>query len=150
MKNMIDQFISEKLTGLIVFEMEEKEFCADIKDISAILNPQELKTEESDIYSLSSIKLNEIDVPIIDLHKFLGVQFNKDSKDIRVMLVETDERLFGFIVERVKEIFTMNKEFRSKLNFIPGEGKFIIGRINYEGRELLLPDFKKIIESNKI
>lgn len=147
---MIDQFhISEKLTGLIVFEIEGKEFCADIKDISAILNPRDLKIEVSNISTVGSIKLNEIDIPVISLNKYFGVHYGTTSKDTRVMLIEAEEKLYGFVVEKVKEIFTMNQDFRNKLNYTPIEKEYIVGKINYEKRELLLPDFKKIIDSIK-
>lgn len=144
---MIDQFqISEKLTGLVIFELDNKEFCADIKDISAILNPKETEKTSNELNQKKGIKLNDTLIPLIDLHKLLGLKYKKRSKDIRIILVDYDDKLFAFFVEKVKEIFTVSASFKNKMNFIPGTEKYLLGKLCYERREMLLPDFQKISE----
>jgi chemotaxis signal transduction protein len=147
---MIDQYkITESLSGLVVFELDDKEFCADIRNISAILNPKEINKSNSEIASVSKIKLNGIQVPLIDLHKYFDVPRKVKSKNMRIILFEVRDKLFGFMVERVKEIFSMSRSFRNKIHFTPVENTYVLWKLDIEGRELLIPDFEKIIESSE-
>lgn len=142
---MIDYYlISESLTGLVVFEISDKEFCTDIRNVSAIINPNELNQ-----LSLSSkdpkIQINDLIIPIIDIHKLFGADHKSKSKDNRIILVEIQDKVFGFFVERVKEIFSMSKGFKSKLKFSTGhENDYLLGKLDYESRQLFIPDFSKI------
>ena len=143
---MIDHYlISESLTGLVVFEISEMEFCTDIKYISAIINPNELNQPNILNTKDPKIQINDLIIPIIDIHKFFDVAHKSKSSDNRVILVEIQDKVFGFFVERVKEIFSMSKGFKSKLKFSAGnESDYLLGKLNYESRQLLIPDFSKI------
>jgi chemotaxis signal transduction protein len=143
---MIDQFeISESLTGLVIFEISRKEFCANIKDVSAIVNPHDLPQREQVQNDDSAIKVNELNVHLIDLHKIFGIKQIQVTKDERIILVEIEEKIFGFYVEKVKEILTMSKGFRSKIIFSPdNENQYLLGKLNYGTRQLFIPDFSKI------
>lgn len=142
---MIDHYlISESLTGLVVFEISEMEFCTDIKAISAIINPSELN--QPGLFSTNDpkIQINDLVIPIVDFYKFFGVGHKYGSKDIRIVLVEIQDQVFGFFVDRVKEIFSMSKGFISKLKFSSSnENDYLIGKLDYENRQLLIPDLGK-------
>ena len=72
---MIDHhLITESLTGLVVFEISEMEFCADIKYVSAIINPSELNQPSFFDTSDPKIQINDLIIPIIDIHKFFGTE----------------------------------------------------------------------------
>jgi chemotaxis signal transduction protein len=143
---MIDHhLIGESLTGLVVFEISEMEFCTDIKNVSAIINPNELNQPSLFDSHEPKIQINDLIIQIIDIHKFFGVAHKSNSKDKRIIIVENQDKTFGFFVERVKEIFSMSKGFKSKLKFSTGdENEFLLGKLNYEGRQLFIPDFSKI------
>jgi chemotaxis signal transduction protein len=147
---MVDHFlISESLTGLIVFEISEIEFCTDIKNVSAIINPNELNQPSLSSSKDPKIQINDLIIPIINIHKFFGVEYKSKSKDNRIVLVETQDKVFGFFVDRVKEIFSMSKGFKSKLKFTTShENNYLLGKLNYESRQLLIPDFGKIAMIN--
>jgi chemotaxis signal transduction protein len=138
----------DTLTGLVVFSLGGKEYCADIREISAIINPNEL-SEGIDLSGPApAIKINELQIPIIDLHKFYGLTLKGSINDRRILTVEPENKIFGFVVDRVKEIFTMNRELKSKLEFIPSEkDRHLVGVLNYEGRILYLPDFASLNKS---
>ena len=147
---MIDHYlISESLAGLVVFEISEIEFCTDIKNISAIINPNELNQPSLFAAKEPKIQINDLIIPIIDIHKYFGVEHKSKSMDNRIVLVEIQDKVFGFFVERVKEIFSMSKGFKSKLKFSTGyENDYLLGKLNYESRQLLIPDFGKIAGVN--
>lgn len=144
---MIDHYeISESLTGLVIFEISRREFCADIKDVSAIINPRDLPKKEQGVhYDDLSITINDLNVTLIDLHKIFDIKRIPVTKDERIVLVEIEEKIFGFYVEKVKEIFTMSKGFKSKIKFSPGnDNQYLLGKLNYGTRQLYIPDFSKI------
>jgi purine-binding chemotaxis protein CheW len=143
---MIDHhLISESLTGLVVFEISDLEFCTDIKNVSAIINPVELNQTSLFDDKDPCIKINDLVISVIDLHKMLKVEHKIISKDSRILLMEVEEKVFGFIVERVKEIFSMSKGFKSKLKFSSSyDNEFLLGKLIYESRQLFVPDFGKI------
>jgi chemotaxis signal transduction protein len=147
---MIDHnLISESLTGLVVFAISEMEFCTDIKNVSAIINPNELNQPSLFDSREPKIQINDLIIPIIDIHKYFGVEPKSSSKDNRIILVENQDKVFGFFVERVKEIFSMSKGFKSKLKLSKGyDNDFLLGKLNYEGRQLFIPDFNKIASEN--
>jgi chemotaxis signal transduction protein len=147
---MIDHYIiSESLTGLVVFEISEMEFCTDIKNVSAIINPNEINQPSLFAAKDPKIQINDLIIPIIDIHNYFGVEHKVKTKDNRIVLVEFQDKVFGFLVERVKEIFSMSKGFKSKLKFLTGyENDYLLGKLIFEGREFLIPDFSKIAEIN--
>jgi chemotaxis signal transduction protein len=144
---MIDGKNMDELTGLVIFEIAGKEFCADIKDISAIINPAELKLS-SDIGSADEhqVLINNLNIPIVDIHKLYGFEQKDGNGEKRILLLEIKNKMFGFFVEKVKEIFTSSKEFAQKLKFIPYEGKeYLTGVLTYEGRRFFIPDYLRVV-----
>lgn len=149
MTNYIDL---ERLTGLVIFELSGKEFCSDIRDISAIINPAELrKTSWLESQKNYSIKINNLSIPLINLYEIFGLKKIDGDGEKRILVMEVKNSMFGFYVEKVKEVLTSNKEFLQKINFIPYEGKAnISGVLTYEGRKLFLPDFKKLLTQKEL
>lgn len=143
-RNMVDNTtIVDTLTGLVVYALDGKEFCADIKDISAIINPKELKGKVDLDSEEPFVMINDLVIPILDLHKLFELRRESKQEDERILTVEPDGFIFGFVVDRVKEIFTMNNEFKNRVEFISMEKETnLVGVINFEGRSLYLPDFK--------
>jgi chemotaxis signal transduction protein len=138
----------DTLTGLVVFALDGKEYCADIKDISAIINPNELKESVNLRVNKPVIRINDLQIPIVNLHKYFGLKESGIESDKRILTVEPENNIFGFMVDKVKEIFTMNKEFKNKIEFIPFDKEsYLIGVLNYEGRSLYLPDFNTVYKS---
>ena len=155
MYTMIDHSaLIETMTGLVIFEIADQEFCADIRDISAIINPAELNQKDNlESESNPHIDINNLRIPVIPLHKYYAVALGEKTEDQRILIIEPNDVLFGFFVDRVKEIFTMSKEFKDKLTFVSRsrtkEEDYLAGVINFEGRTLYLPDFERLIVNNK-
>jgi chemotaxis signal transduction protein len=140
--------IIETLTGLVIFEIDISEFCVDIKDVAAILNPNELdKFEEIYDQKSSKLMLENMDIPIVDLHNYFELPKHEIMRDTRLLLLEFNNKKFGFFVERIKEIITVDKEFKNDiLKFYPDDkGEYLIGTLKYEGKSLAMPDYLKIL-----
>ena len=57
------------------------------------------------------------------------------------------DKKIGFFVDRIKEIITIDVEFKTNaLKFLPEkENSYLIGKLKYEGRQLSFPDLNRII-----
>jgi chemotaxis signal transduction protein len=63
----------------------------------------------------------------------------------RIIIIQTDYKLFAFFVERVKEICMIGNDFKDELHFLPYTGKlFLYGILKHKNRSLYMPDFQKI------
>ncbi len=147
-KHMIDETtIVENMTGLVIFEVANQEFCVDIKDLSAILNPAGLK-QKIPVNADEEIKVNihEQDIPILSFKKIFGFKQKENHlEDLRILIVELNNKIFGLMVEKVKEIFTVTRELKKNIKFIPLKGKDnLLGVLRYEGRSIYLPDINKL------
>ena len=142
--------IVDNLTGLVIFEINNNEYCIDINDVSAIINPNELEEGINlNPVETKKIQVDELLIPIVDLYKFggmgqVGLNLNKDT---RILIIEIIDKKIGFFVDRIKEIITIDVEFRTNaLKFLPEkENSYLIGKLKYEGRQLRFPDLNKII-----
>ncbi len=151
---MIDPYtIVETITGLVIFEIAIQEFCIDIKEVSAIINPNELDPSSiNESTKGSQINIDNLNIPLIDFHQFFGFKKREKTKFTRILVIEPENKRAGFFVERIKEIITIDKEFKNEsLKFTPTKDKmFLKGIFDYEGRKLFLPDLHKIIAKMSI
>lgn len=133
----------DSLTSLIIFEIGGKEFAADLKDISAIINPFDLNQSYSaSIDTLPFIKINDLTINLINIQKYLGTK-EKPSERMRIISFESGNKSFGLIVHKIKEIITVSDELKTKFEFYPSEREpYLAGSLLYEGRCLLVPNFK--------
>ncbi len=140
----------ESLTGLVIFEINNDEYCLDINDISAIINPNELEESISlKPFESNKIKIDEFLIPIVDHKVFGGIENAnlKIDKDTRILILELTDKKVGFYVDKIKEIITIDVEFKTNaLKFLPEtSNSFLIGKLKYEGRQLSFPDVNRLI-----
>lgn len=143
--NSIDILLS--IPGIVIFNIADKEFCADIRQVYKIIKMNESDFAASQLSGSSQyICINDIKIPIIDMHKFFGLKKPKRTTDSRVLFVEVNNTIYGFVVEKIKEFMAISKKFsiddqstlKHKYSF------FLKGIFDYDGRKISLPDFQKI------
>lgn len=134
------------LKGLLVFYLGDLEFCADIKDITATIKVDKLGTGFP-VNRMEHLKLliNKSDVQIINLHKLFGITLTKFDENTRIFLYEKDDYKFGFFVDSVSELLTIDRKITKFLEFIPPQNsEYLLSIIKFEGRRLHLPDYHTI------
>jgi chemotaxis signal transduction protein len=143
------------IDGIIVFIISEIKFCIDIKYVSKIMTP-EVGYSVITINKIDNVKLmsnNEM-IPLINFHTFYGLTVPQENRNNRLFLLDYENHRIAFLVDRVKEIITINKDIQDSLKFVPITDKpYLTGRVNYEGETILFPDLGKIIldkKSNKM
>ena len=90
-------------------------------------------------------------IPIIDLRKRLGMKSKDYDKDTRIIVVELDSKVLGFIVDRVNEVIRIRKSIAEPpppmVSGIDSEYITAIGKL--ENRLLILLDLKKILSNQE-
>ena len=138
--------------GLIIFEIFEWEFCADIQNIVAIIKPVECQK----LYlrnMLTALEFKEMKFSIVDLkNKIFGIKPNEFGDDGRVILFEMFGKRFCFFVRSVIEILTTDRIFIEKsLDFIPvSDKKYIRSHLKYQDRIIHIPDFETLVKELKM
>lgn len=138
----------EKFTGLVIFSIDDWEFCVNFKEVLLILRGDEMKNVEN----IGEILRHddEPSIPEINLMNFcsfFGLKERNPKANTRLLFVQGKETVAGFFVDGIKEIITVDREFvRNKLEFISIQGTdYIKGLIKFENRTFLYPDYEKII-----
>lgn len=142
----------DNLKGLLVFYLGDLEFCADIKDITTTIKVDKLGNNYP-VSRLANLKLmiNKSEVQIINLHQIFGITLTKFDQDTRIFLYEKDNNRFGFFVDNVSELLTIDRKITKHLEFIPPQNnEFLLSIIKFEGRLLHLPDYLKIAQHKLI
>jgi len=138
----------DNLKGLLVFYLGDLEFCADIKDITTTIRVDKLGTEFP-VERMEHLKLmiNKSEVQIINLHKLFGITLTKFDNETRIFLYEKNGMRFGFFVDKVSELLTLDRKIIRQLEFIPPQNsEYLLSIIKFEGRLLYLPDYHRISE----
>ena len=135
----------EGIKGLLIYKIADMEFCSDVKDIVAILKPDEI-VQMKNQNKLHQILFNQSIFEAIDLHKIYGMKQVIMTDNIRIILHEMFGSRFCFFVDNVIEILTTDRMFiDNKLDLIPYSDKsFIKSILKYQNRNIYLPDFEKI------
>ena len=135
----------EGIKGLLIYKIADKEFCSDVKDIVAILKPDEI-VQMKNQNKLHQILFNQLIFSTIDLHKIYGLKPLKMTENIRIILHEMFGKRFCFLVDSVVEILTTDRIFiDNSLDLIPYSDKsFIRSILKYRESNIYLPDFEKI------
>lgn len=98
------------LRQLVVFQLGDEGFCVDIAKVREINRLVEItKIPQSPEFVEGVINLRGQIIPIIDMRKRFGFSVpEEDSKDNRIMVIETNGSLVGFIVDAVREVLRLS------------------------------------------
>ncbi len=136
----------DNLKGLLIFYLGDLEFCADIKDISTTIKVDKLGTDFP-VERMEHLKLmiNKSEVQIINLHKLFGITLEKFDYETRILLYEKENIRFGFFVDKISELLTLDRKVVRQLEFIPPQNsEYLLTTIKFERRILYLPDYHGI------
>ena len=133
------------ISGLLIFIYSDNEFCIDLESLSEIRNVNEI---EININSKKEaiILLDNNEYKLIQMHKLLGFPEVIKSENNRVIFVDIYNKKIAFITEKINEILTTEYFFVGTslaMEIIPVK-KYIKSLIKFQGRDIYLPDFKKI------
>ncbi|MHB8852206.1 MAG: chemotaxis protein CheW [Ignavibacteriaceae bacterium] len=136
----------ENCNGLLTFKVAGQDFCTDMANIVEIINPIELDQEENICSEHPHVNLGIIKIPIIDLYQMFGFSSKPRGIDDRIIIVEIENQFFGFMVEKISNIYSLDKELKNEIEFISRKGLIhLAGILKFRKKDLFYLDFLSIV-----
>ena len=151
---MQNSFLKDLLTdptGLIIFNLADREYCIDIKYVLAILNPNGKNASNFYINNENdTIKYQNEDIKIINTAVIFGPIHISNKSNARLFIILYKGRKIAFPIERISKIMSLNKKIVDSLCFNPSKtDAYLSGSIEYEGRTIYVLDMNEIINLEK-
>ncbi|HNS14316.1 MAG TPA: chemotaxis protein CheW [Syntrophorhabdaceae bacterium] len=139
-----------RILQLVTFKLENEEFGVDIlkvQEINKMMNITKIPNAPTFIEGV--INLRGKIIPIIDLRKRLGFHNRVYDKSTRIIVVELDGLVLGFIVDSVSEVLRIpGNTIEPPPSIVAGiESDYIEGVGKLNDRLLILLELKKIFAS---
>ena len=133
------------IEGLLVFQINGREYCSDISSISVVL-----KLNEANLHGFQqekgTLQFQNREYRIIDIHEMLKIGNKPVTSGSKIILFRTSGIRFGFLVNKIVEIITVDSSFvENSLDFIPYTNEeFICGELVIRERRILFLDSKRL------
>lgn len=133
---------------LVSFNIGDEEFGVDILKVQEINRMVEItRVPNAPEYVEGVINLRGKVIPIIDLRRRLSMKQKSYDKDTRIIVVELESKVIGFVVDSVNEVLRINRSITEPppqmISGINSEFITAIGKL--EDRLLILLDLEKIL-----
>ena len=139
-----------RILQLVTFKLENEEFGVDIlkvQEINRMMNITRIPNAPTFIEGV--INLRGKIIPIVDLRKRLGFVNSAFDKATRIIVVELDGLVLGFIVDSVSEVLRIpGNTIEPPPSIVAGiESEYIEGVGKLNDRLLILLELKKVFSS---
>jgi Chemotaxis signal transduction protein len=139
---------SEALLQLVSFKLAEEEFGVDILKVQEINRMTTVtKVPNSPFYVEGVINLRGRVIPIVDLRLRLGLPKREWTNDTRIIVVELDGKVVGFVVDSVSEVLRISKNItEAPPELVTNiDSKYITSVGKLEDRLLILLDLDNLL-----
>jgi len=100
-----------KMLELVEFRLEGEEFGVPIQDVREIIRMQEVtRVPHAPDFVEGVINLRGQVIPVVALRKRLGMPPKENDRNTRIVIVELDGELVGFVVDSVTEVLRLPKD----------------------------------------
>jgi purine-binding chemotaxis protein CheW len=143
---------TEEVLQLVSFNIGQEEFGLDIQSIQEINRMVEItRVPNSPEFVSGVINLRGKVIPIIDLRKRFGFPSKEHDRNTRIIVVELDGMVVGFIVDAVSEVLRIPKSITEPPPaIVAGIGsEYIIAVAKLENRLLILLDLERILKDKE-
>lgn len=141
-----------EILQLVSFIIGSEEYAVDIFYVKEINRLSHItKVPNAPEFIEGVINLRGRIIPVIDLRIKMGLPKKENDKNSRIIVIEDEELLVGFLVDAVKEVIRIPKKIieeppeivtSNKTEFISSVGKL-------DDRLLIMIDLKKILSKNE-
>ena len=129
----------------VAFSIGNEEYCIDIskvREVKEMMPITKVPQAPDDVEGIVNLRGQVI--PIVNLKKNLGY-YEENSLDNKIILVELENEIVGFIVDDVSDVVTIDeKEIEKPPGILGASTHHIKGIVKKEGRLLLILDVDKI------
>ncbi len=143
---------SGDLLQLVSFRLGPEEFGLDILKVQEIIRIQELtRVPNMPEYIEGVINLRGKVIPVIGLRKRIGLESQTHDKKTRIVVVDVQGNVLGFVVDSVSEVLRIHSETvedpprlgKKERDYISGIGKL-------DSRLLLLLDLDRLMSDSTV
>ncbi len=134
----------ENISGLLIFQIGLLDFCTDLKLISAIMKPDEVKTDW--LGNRLTHEFSERKYMTIDFAGYYSVEPDKKLESGRVLFLEIYGQKISFFVDKVLEIISLDKIFieESVEMELSDDMDYISSVLSIQGNKYYFPDYSRI------
>lgn len=137
---------------LVVFRLHNEEFGVEITDVREIVKPRHItRLPHVDDYIKGVTNLRGEVIPVICLRKRFGIASQEDTQDTRIIMLEVNNSMVGFIVDAVTETLRLPESaIEPPPSNIAGlRADYLAGVGKLENRLLILLEVDKILTSEE-
>lgn len=137
---------------VIIFKLGNEEFACDIQHVERILGYVEpTKIPEAPYYVEGVINYQESILPIINLKRKFNMDYN-ESSDKKIIVVKSNQRTVGFLVDTVLEVSDIrNENIETAPDIVTAsKNRYIQNMIKLSGRIILEINPDKILSKDDI
>ncbi len=142
----IDSSGSE-LIQLVSFNLDQEEYGVDVLKVREIIRmPNVTRVPNTPLYVVGVINLRGKVIPIISMRKKFSLCDKENDKQTRIMVMDMDGELMGFIVDSVSEVIRISEtEIQPPPPVVNGgvDQLCLSGVINRDDRLLVLLELEK-------
>jgi purine-binding chemotaxis protein CheW len=152
-KKTQEQGKGDEVLQLVSFTIGQEEFGVDILRVQEINRMVEVtRVPNSPEFISGVINLRGKVIPIVDLRKRFGFEQKEKDKNTRIIVVELNGSILGFIVDAVKEVLRIPKSVTEPPPaVVAGIGSEYITAVGkLEDRLLILLDINKILLDQEV
>jgi purine-binding chemotaxis protein CheW len=144
----VHQRAREELLQLVSFNIGEEEFGVDILQVQEINRMLDVtRVPNAPEYVDGVINLRGKVIPIIDLRRRLGMERKEHDKNTRIVVVEVNDKVVGFVVDAVREVLRIPRSVTEPPPSIVGgvHEEYITAVGKLDDRLLILLDLEKVL-----
>jgi len=144
----VHQRSGEELVQLVSFNIGDEEFGVDILQVQEINRMLEVtRVPNAPEYVDGVINLRGKVIPIIDLRRRFGMERKEHDKNTRIVVVELNGKVVGFVVDAVREVLRIPRNVTEPPPSIVGgvHEEYITAVGKLEDRLLILLDLEKVL-----
>ncbi len=133
---------------LVSFWVGAEEFAVEILAVREINRMLEItRVPQSPECVEGVINLRGLIVPVIDIRKRFGLEPSEATDDTRIVVVESDGRIVGFVVDKVNEVLRLDQSVVDQPPALGGGqmSQYISGVGKLEDRLIILLDVKLLV-----
>jgi len=143
---------SDLLRQIVIFRIGKEEFGVDILMVQEIIRlPRITPIPNAPAFIVGVLNLRGRVIPVIDLRQRLRIQGNRveiDDKRTRILIIDLDTHVTGFIVDAVSEVMKVPaREIEPTPHLVVSsvDAEYIKGMIKSQNRLIVFLDFRRIL-----
>lgn len=137
----------------VIIKLLNQEFALNISNVGSINDYQKITlAPDAPGYVEGVINLRGDIIPIVNLAKRFNINSVKKLKDRRIIVVEIEGKLIGFLVDDASKALAIDSaNIKPTPDLIKGhDGDYIEGVCKYEDRIYLLVNLEKVLNHEQI